>query len=99
MAPLSEEFLYRGAILGGLNKFRFNRKTSILLSSLIFALYHLNTLLLYPSVFNFVVLQVLAAFVVRLTLGQVYAKNRSISQTVFLHSAFNGSFLLASNLF
>ncbi len=82
LAPLSEELLYRGAILGGFNKLGINRTISVLLSSVVFAVYHFNTLLLNPSLFNFVILQVLGAFVMGIILGNVYAETNSISKTV-----------------
>lgn len=83
LAPLIEEFLFRGTLQSYL-KGRFGTKAAILLSAATFALFHfsaeqgLGNLSLIPSLFSF------GCF-----LGFIYEKQGSLLASIGLHSAFN----------
>jgi sodium transport system permease protein len=82
--PPCEEIAFRGFILGGLQR-RFSPWTAIVVSSLLFALYHMN------------VFQFLPAFLLGLVLGLLATRTRSIWPGVLLHALQN--FLSLSLLF
>lgn len=71
-APFIEEFLYRGIILSGLLK-KYSPITSILLSSLIFAIVHMNL----PQGIN--------AFILGLFLSLIYYKTKNLYICIFIH--------------
>lgn len=71
-APFIEEFLYRGIILSGLLK-KYSPLTSIILSSLIFAIVHMNL----PQGIN--------AFILGLFLSLVYYKTKNLYICIFMH--------------
>lgn len=71
-APFVEEFMFRGILLNGfLNK--YSPKTAIILSSIFFAIAHLNI----PQGIN--------AFILGLVLATVYYKTRSLYLCIFMH--------------
>lgn len=76
VAPLEEEFLYRGIILNGLCK-KYSPKIALFISSLVFAVAHLNL----PQGIN--------AFLLGLLLGYFYLKTRSIILCIFCHGINN----------
>ncbi len=76
LAPLLEEFLFRGLIQKSIIKTGLNPKISILISAFIFGAFHV-----YPW-------QFVGAFLLGLVLGLVYEKIKSLVLPILLH-AFN----------
>ncbi|MFN3019729.1 lysostaphin resistance A-like protein [Chryseobacterium sp. TY3] len=76
LAPLLEEFLFRGLIQKSIIKTGLNPKISILISAFIFGAFHV-----YPW-------QFVGAFLLGLVLGLVYEKTKSLVLPILLH-AFN----------
>jgi sodium transport system permease protein len=72
LAALCEEFAFRGFILSGL-RHRFRPWPAILLTSLLFALYHMN------------VFQALPAFVLGVILGILTVRSNSLLPSMMLH--------------
>lgn len=83
IAPIVEEIFFRGIVLQGLLN-RYSDGVSIVLSSLIFGVVHLN------------IVQMLPAFVIGLMLGYVYVRTRRSLSTVILIHLFNN---LISHIF
>jgi uncharacterized protein len=81
-APLAEESLFRGVILGGFLG-RYGRWKSILLSALLFALFHLNPW------------QLISPLIIGIFAGWVFSEIRSIWPAVFAHFANNVFFYIA----
>lgn len=77
VAPLTEEALFRGLLLRGFAR-RYGPVAGVVLSSALFALFHLN------------VWQALAAFAAGLYLGWVYLSTRSLLFPMGVHALFNG---------
>lgn len=72
IAPFVEEILFRGIMQSDLQQ-RYSAPFAIILSSLIFALIHLN------------LLQVVSAFFISLIIGLVYYRTNSLWSVIFLH--------------
>ncbi len=72
IAPIFEEIIFRGIILDGFLK-KFSANKSILLSSLLFAIIHLNPW------------QGIGAFIAGLFLGWIYFKTQSIIPCIAIH--------------
>lgn len=77
VAPLTEEALFRGLLLRGFER-RYGLWPALVLSSSLFALFHLN------------VWQALPAFLAGLYLGWIYLATRSLWPSMLVHSVFNG---------
>lgn len=77
LAPVCEELAFRGFILTGLRQ-RFHPWTAIVLSSLLFAVSHLN-------VFQFVPM-----FILGVILGVIATRSRSVLPGMLLHVLYNG---------
>jgi membrane protease YdiL (CAAX protease family) len=77
-APVLEELIFRGIILDGLLR-RYSPKTSILISSLLFAIVHLNP-------WQFVTGFIMGAFI-----GWVYYKTKSLLAAIIIHASANFS--------
>ena len=77
-APLLEELIFRGIILDGLLK-RYKPFTSIVISSLLFGLVHLNPW------------QFVTGFVIGCFLGWVYYRSGSVGACILIHMAANFS--------
>lgn len=75
-APILEELIFRGIILDGLLK-KYSPTKSILISSLLFGLVHLNPW------------QFVTGLVIGIFLGWVYHKTRSLSFSIIIHAAAN----------
>ncbi|MFP4555770.1 MAG: CPBP family intramembrane glutamic endopeptidase [Bacteroidales bacterium] len=75
VAPVLEEFIFRGIMLDGLLK-RYSPHKAIIVSSILFGFVHLNPW------------QLTSAFILGLFIGWVYFKTRSISIAIIIH-AFN----------
>lgn len=75
-APVLEEFIFRGIILDGLLK-RYSPTKSILVSSLLFGLVHLNPW------------QFITGFIIGIFSGWVYYRTRSLSFSIIIHAAAN----------
>lgn len=78
LAPLLEEFIFRGIILNGLLK-KVSPIKAILLSSFLFAFVHLNPW------------QFVSAFLIGLIMGWVYFKTGNLLYAIFIH--FTNNFL------
>src|SRR5262249_4792921 len=78
LAAMCEEIAFRGFILTGLRQ-RFNAWTAILISSLLFALYHMN------------VFQALPAFVLGVVLAILTVRSESVLPSMLLHFLNNGA--------
>ena len=76
IGPILEELIFRYLIYNNLNKFN-NKNTSIILSSLIFALVH-------NSFINIVY-----AFIIGTILTIIYSKNKNIKEVIILHMVAN----------
>lgn len=76
IGPILEELVFRYLIYNNLNKFN-NKNTSIILSSLIFALVH-------NSFINIVY-----AFIIGTILTIIYSKNKNIKEVIILHMVAN----------
>ncbi len=76
VAPLTEELLFRGLLLGGFLK-NYSLKKSILVSSLLFGLFHLNPW------------QFFSAFFIGILLGWVYYRTGNLLYSILLHAFFN----------
>ena len=75
-APILEELIFRGIILDGLLK-KYSPEKSILLSSFLFGLVHLNPW------------QFVTGFIIGIFAGWVYYKTKSLSLTIIIHAAAN----------
>lgn len=76
LAPILEETLMRGFLLGGLTA-GYGKGVALLVSALLFALLHLNTV------------QTLSAFVCGIVLGLVYLHTGSLICCILAHSGYN----------
>lgn len=83
IAPIVEEFLYRGVLLEHMRK-RYNPLTAVIVSSLFFGIAHLN---LHQGV---------NAFFIGLCLGVVYIKTNSLLASIFFHLANNTLVMMTS---
>lgn len=77
VAPLTEELLFRGVLLRGLAD-RYGAGAGILMTSALFALFHLN------------VWQALGAFAAGLYLGWIFLRTGSVLYPMLVHGVFNG---------
>jgi len=76
IAPITEELLFRGVILNGLVQ-RHTRKTAILVSALLFSLFHINPL------------QMTGAFIAGIFLAWILLKTDNILYAIYIHAVFN----------
>ncbi|MGM0369844.1 MAG: CPBP family intramembrane glutamic endopeptidase [Bacillota bacterium] len=76
LAPIIEEIVFRGLILAGLAD-SYSRKKAIVVSAILFAVYHFNLFQLVPT------------FLVGLLLGYIYLKTRSVLICIFTHLIYN----------
>lgn len=76
LAPVTEEILMRGFLLGGLSV-RYGSAAALLVSALLFALLHFN------------MVQTLSAFVCGIFLGLLYLHTGSLFCCVLAHSGYN----------
>ncbi len=76
LAPLVEELIFRGLVMGHLLT-KMRRPMAILLSSVIFGLIHLN------------MLQILYAALMGALLAFIYVRSQSIWAAIFAHAGFN----------
>lgn len=86
IAPIVEEFFYRGLILNGLSK-KYNTPKSIIISSTIFALMHSN------------MIQDINAFVFSLIISYVFLYSGSLKLAIFIHISNNVIVTLFSSFF
>ena len=80
-APILEELIFRGIILDGLLK-KYSPTKSILISSLIFGLIHLDR-------FQFVTALLMGIFI-----GWVYYRSRSLTLSIIIHALANLAVIL-----
>lgn len=81
IGPILEELIFRYLIYNNLNKFN-NKNTSIILSSLIFALVHNGFI------------NIVYAFIIGTILTIIYSKNKNIKEEIILHMVANFMSLL-----
>lgn len=84
LVPLTEEFLFRGLLQSWLKQKFHNTSAAIVLSSVIFALFHYSS---HQGVTNIELLSSL--FLLSCMLGYIYERQRSLWAPVALHSFFN----------
>jgi membrane protease YdiL (CAAX protease family) len=85
IAPVKEELLFRGLILGGF-LWRYGIRKAIMVSAAIFALFHLNPY------------QFLSAFAIGLFLAWLFCRTRSLWPCLVTHGLYNGLAWLAANV-
>lgn len=76
LAPIIEELIFRGIILDGFLK-RYKIVTSLIISSFLFGILHINPV------------QAIPAFIGGIFLGWVYYQTRSVGMTILLHLSIN----------
>jgi membrane protease YdiL (CAAX protease family) len=86
IAPIYEEVIFRGIILKGMVR-KMNPTLAIVISSLFFAILHLNI----PQGIN--------AFLLALVIGSIYLNTRSIYLSIFAHFVNNSVGISISGLF
>jgi uncharacterized protein len=84
LAPVLEEMLFRGVILRSFLR-QYSRTKAILLSSMLFAIAHLN------------IYQVATAFAIGIVAGWLYERCRSLWPCIVLHAAYNAFVTMAYN--
>ncbi|WP_169314486.1 CPBP family intramembrane glutamic endopeptidase [Halobacteroides halobius] len=72
IAPVIEEIVFRGIIVDGIIT-RYSQKTAIVVSAVLFSIYHFN------------IFQLLSSFVVGLLLGYIYLETRSVVVCIVTH--------------
>lgn len=75
-APILEEILMRGFLLGGLSPY-YGKTTALLISALLFAILHFN------------MVQTLSAFICGIVLGLLYQHTGSILCCIIAHTGYN----------
>ena len=88
IAPILEEFLFRGVLQNFLKKY-LKRSYAILLTSVIFAFAHFS---IAQKLANITILGSL--FILSVFLGFLYEKQKSLISPIFLHATFNAISLL-----
>ncbi len=83
LAPILEEFFFRGILQNFFKKF-LNRWTSIIFTSSIFAIIHFS----YTQKLGNITI-VGSIFIFSLFLGFIYEKQKSLISPIFLHATFN----------
>ncbi|MCK4667120.1 CPBP family intramembrane metalloprotease [Candidatus Dependentiae bacterium] len=76
IAPLTEEYLFRGLVINGFRE-NYSKTTTIIVSALIFSLMHLNPY------------QLFAAFTTGVLLAWIVLKTNSLVPCIIIHSFFN----------
>lgn len=90
LAPVVEETIFRGTIFGGLRK--INRTAAYLVSTLLFAVYHVWQFALADPYYWLYILQYIPA---GLLLARCYERTNSIWTGIFFHMVTNGIALKA----
>lgn len=83
VAPIIEEFLFRGVLLNFL-KVYLKRSLAIIISSIVFAFFHYST---SQKLSNLTIL--ISLFTLSCFLGFLYEKQKSLIAPIFLHATFN----------
>ena len=81
LGPILEEFLFRGYLYNKLKIF-YNKKTAVILTSIIFALFHLN------------LCQMIYAFIFGIFLALIYDKYQTLKAPIIMHISANTLILL-----
>ena len=81
IAPFTEELFFRGIVLRGMLG-NVNQGRAILISAVLFAIYHCNPYLFVPT------------FVIGLSLGYLYSRSGSIIPCIVMHAVYNLCFRL-----
>ena len=85
IGPILEELIYRGIVYNKLKEFN-NKKYSIILTSLIFALFHNN------------LVNAIYAFIVSFIFIYLYEKNKSLKAPIIMHISLNTTIILMLKL-
>ena len=85
-APIFEEWLCRGMILRGLLANRFSPASAIAVSSIFFAVLHINPW------------QAIPAFILGCLFGYVYYRTGSLKLTMFMHCVNNSAAIIFSKI-
>jgi len=93
LAPFIEEVLFRGFFQNFLKKY-LNVKTSILLTSFIFSIFHFST---YQKFSNISIL--FSIFILGSLLGFIYERQKSLIAPITLHLTFNSFTILGLLIF
>jgi hypothetical protein len=93
LAPFIEEVLFRGFFQNFLKKY-LNVKTSIILTSLIFSIFHFS---FYQKFSNISILS--SIFILGSLLGFIYEKQKSLIAPITLHLTFNSFSILSLLIF
>ncbi len=83
VSPILEEFLFRGLLQNWIRE-HLNTKAAIFLSSLFFALLHMNPSQGIGNISLFFSLAIFGGF-----LGFIYERQKSLSASIILHMTFN----------
>ncbi len=83
LAPVIEEFLFRGVLYNFLKNY-FRRRYAIIINSLIFAFFHFSIAQSYAN-FNIVI----SLFVLACFLNYLYERQQSLIAPIVLHATFN----------
>lgn len=76
IGPILEEFIYRGILYNKLKEFNSNR-TSIVISSVIFGLIHINPI------------KIIYTFILGIILAKIYEKKKTLKAPIITHISFN----------
>ncbi len=84
---ISEELIFRGVLLTKIREASNNKHYAVLVSGLIFAIIHLQPLVLLPM------------FFLGIVLGYIYTETKNLSYAIMFHALFNSSTILAGYFF
>lgn len=82
IAPIMEEILFRGIILQGLINYGYKKWNSLIFSSFIFGILHINFW------------QIISAFILGIIIGWIYIRSQSLILSIILHIINNLSICL-----
>ena len=86
IAPVFEELIFRGLILDGLKE-NYSDKLALILSAVLFAIYHFNWFQLLPT------------FIVGLFIGYIYLKTESVLLCIYTHFIYNLMPLISNQIY
>lgn len=96
LAPLIEEFLFRYAIFGALEKYFHNKNYLLLCNALLFSLSHAPAIYILPKEFHgFIYAQLIYTFFLGWICAKARLKTGSIIEPIILHFIFNLIFYVA----
>lgn len=84
MAPIYEELIFRGLLLTALTKF-YSIKNAIIISSIIFGLWHLKNLFYFPTTDMVIIQVVYAAVIIGPITSFITIKTKNVWLSVIFH--------------